>query len=151
MPQSHAGIFIHFIFSTKDRLPLLRDPGLRNEMHRVLNGISKDLGSEPIQVGGVEDHVHALIRLSRTTSCSNWVKEAKRRSSMWAKQRDPSLADFGWQAGFGAFSLYRDGIEATTQYILNQELHHKRISFKEEYLAFLAENEIEYDPRYIWE
>ncbi len=151
MPQSHAGIYVHFIFSTRDRAPLLRESGLRSEMHRVLNGISRDLNSEAIQIGGVEDHVHALVRLNRTVSCSDWVKESKRRSSMWAKRRDPSLADFGWQSGFGAFSLSRGGIEATTHYILNQEEHHRRVSFKEEYLSFLAEHEIEYDPRYIWE
>ena len=99
MPQSLAKIILHTVFSTKDRQPFLRDPALREEMHCYLGGILSRLDCQAIIVGGVEDHVHLLATLSRTCQAAEMVKEIKRGWSLWIKERDPSLADFGWQNG----------------------------------------------------
>jgi REP element-mobilizing transposase RayT len=96
MPQSSARILVHTVFSTKDRRPLLRDTALQQELHHYLGGILNHLDCQPIIVGGVEDHVHLLASLSRTCAAAEMVKEVKRGSSLWAKERDALRQDFGW-------------------------------------------------------
>jgi putative transposase len=96
MPQSLSAVHIHLVFSTKGREPFLQDAQVRKEMHAYLGGISKELDSPPIIVGGTEDHVHLLCRLARTISQADWVKEIKRVSSIWIKQREPALLGFAW-------------------------------------------------------
>ena len=103
MPQSLSAVYLHLVFSTKDRHPFLTDLILRSEMHSMLGGISNQHGCIPILIGGVEDHVHILARLSRTTTQSDWVKELKRASSIWIKERELGMRDFSWQSGYGVF------------------------------------------------
>src|SRR5688500_17863412 len=105
MSQSLAKILLHTVFSTKDRRPLLRDTGLREELHCYLGGILKELGCQPLAIGGVEDHVHLLSTLARTCTPADMVKELKRGSSLWIKRRDASARDFSWQNGYGIFSI----------------------------------------------
>lgn len=112
MPQSLANVVVHLVFSTKDRRPLLRNMQLRQAMHKYLGGTSSTLDCNPIIVGGVEDHVHLLARQARTISISEWVKKLKRVTSLWAKEHDPRLAEFQWQAGYGAFSVSQSKVEA---------------------------------------
>ncbi len=102
MPQSLSAVYIHLVFSTKHRLPLLRDEVLRKDLHSFLGGTSKTLGCPPILVGGVEDHVHLLARLGRTITQAEWVKELKRVSNLWLKT-ECGLADFEWQGGYADF------------------------------------------------
>jgi putative transposase len=94
MPQSLSVVYLHLVFSTKDRRPFLRDPIIRGEMHAWLGSASGQLGCPSVLVGGVEDHVHVLARLGRTISQADWVKELKRTSSIWIKERDPQSHDF---------------------------------------------------------
>ena len=94
MPQSLSAVYIHLVFSTKDRRPLLRDKSTRDALHSYLGGISKQLDCAPIQVGGVEDHVHLLARFGRTVTQAEWVKELKRVSNIWLKERGRDYADF---------------------------------------------------------
>src|SRR6516162_7252524 len=103
--QSLSVVYLHLVFSTKDRQPFLRDPGIRAEMHKWLGSASGQLQCPSVIVGGVEDHVHILSRLGRTITQADWVKELKRTSSLWIKQRDPRLSEFTWQAGYGVFSV----------------------------------------------
>src|SRR5688572_19790603 len=98
MPQSLAAVYLHTIFSTKDRSPYLADPALRREMHAYLAEASKRLDCPAIEVGGVEDHVHALVKFSRTTSIADWIREVKKASSAFGKSRVPR---FAWQNGYG--------------------------------------------------
>src|SRR2546427_6218484 len=106
MPQSLAKILIHTVFfSTKDRRPFLRDPALREELHRYLGGILTNLDCQPIIVGGVEDHVHLLCALSRTCEAAAMVKEVKRGSSLWLKNKSPNLQEVAWQGGYCIFSI----------------------------------------------
>src|SRR6516164_9286211 len=100
MPQSLSAVYIHLVFSTKDRRPFLRDISIRNALHSYLGSISKQIECPPIIVGGVEDHIHLLARFGRTITQAEWVKELKRVSSLWLKDHGPDYADFGWQGGY---------------------------------------------------
>lgn len=117
MPQSLAKILLHVVFSTKGRRPLLRDRAFREEMHRYMGGILNGLDCPTVIVGGVEDHVHLLCVLSRTCAPADMVKEVKRSSSAWIKQRAPECADFAWQNGYGIFSIGHSQIEEVRRYI----------------------------------
>ncbi len=142
---------MHTVFSTKERRPFLRDAALRDELQHYLGGILKRLECQPIVVGGVEDHVHLLASLSRTCEAAEMVKELKRGSSLWVKEREPGLGDFAWQSGYGMFSIGFSQIEEVRGYIAGQEEHHRKVSFQDEFRRLLQRYEIEYDERYVWE
>lgn len=150
MPQSLTNIIIHVVFSTKDRAPWLRDPVLRDEMHRMIGGISNSMDCQAIIVGGPEDHIHFLGHQARTVALADWVKELKRQSSLWAKRRSAKLRDFSWQGGYGAFSVSQSGKQKAIDYILNQEEHHRKETFQEEYRRMLSLHEIGWDEEYVW-
>ncbi len=147
MSQSLAKILIHVVFSTKERRPFLRDTALRAQLHGYMGGILNQLDCQSLVVGGVEDHVHGLACLSRTCTVAEMVKELKRGSSLWVKERDRTLADFAWQSGYGAFSIGYSQITTVRSYIGGQEEHHRRQSFQDEFRQFLKRYEIAYDER----
>jgi len=151
VPQSLAKILVHTVFSTKDRRPILRDKPLRDELHRYLGGALAHLGCQPVIVGGVADHVHLLCALSRTCEPSAMVKEVKRGSSIWLKTKSPGLADFGWQNGYGMFSLGFSQLDSVRSYIARQEEHHQKVSFQDEFRRLLRRYEIAFDERYVWD
>ncbi len=151
MSQSHSAVYLHLVFSTKDRHPFLRDSTLRAETHAFLGGVSKKLDCLPIIIGGVDDHVHILACHARTITQADWVKELKRASSLWIKERDPSLRDFAWQSGYGIFSVSHSNLETVEHYIANQEEHHKKTSFQDEYRSFLKRHGIPWDEKYVWD
>jgi REP element-mobilizing transposase RayT len=151
MPQSLSCVHVHLVFSTKNREPFLRQAKLRTEMHAYLGGVSKKLECPPVIVGGTEDHVHLLCRLARTLSQADWVKEIKRVSSIWIKEREPALAQFAWQGGYGAFSVSASAMDKTRDYISGQEEHHEKQTFQDEYRAFLRRHNLEWDERFVWE
>jgi REP element-mobilizing transposase RayT len=151
MAQSLGKILVHTVFSTKERRPFLRDQLLRDELHHVIGGILKNLDCTPIVVGGVEDHVHFLCALSRTCEPAEMVKEVKRGSSIWIKTKSAGLRDFAWQSGYGIFSIGYSQIETARKYIINQEEHHKTVSFQDEFRAFLNKYDVQFDERYVWD
>jgi len=150
MPQSLSNILLHLIFSTKDRHPWL-EPGIRKKAHAFLAGAVRQCECEAYRVGGVADHVHLAVRLSRTLSVADLVKEIKTASSKWLKTQDPTLTDFSWQQGYGVFSVGMSQKETLLHYIDNQEEHHQTRTFQEEYRTFLSKYGIEYDERYVWD
>ena len=150
MPQSLAKIIVHTVFSTKERRPFLRGRALREELHHYLVGILSRLDCQPIIVGGIEDHVHLVATLSRTCQPAEMVKEVKPGSSLWIKERDQTLRDFGWQSGYGIFSLGFSQIKNVRDYIAGQEAHHRKASFQEEFRALLRRYDIAFDERYVW-
>ena len=150
MPQSLSAVYIHLVFSTKDRRPLLRDKAGREARHSYLGGVSKQLDCPPIQVGGVEDHIHLLARFGRTITQAEWVKELKRVSNLWLKERDREFGDFEWQGGYADFSVSQSNLEQVKQYIARQEEHHDKMVFQDELRALLRKHEITWDERYIW-
>lgn len=149
MPQSLSHVVLHFIWSTKERYPFLHDKHLREELYRVLEGISAKLECPPVMVGGVADHIHILVRFSRTISIAEWVKEMKRASTKWLHAHQ--LDKFYWQKGYGVFSVSQSALEQVCRYIATQEEHHKTVSFQDEYRAFLKKHNIAYDENYLWE
>jgi len=151
MPQSLSTVYIHLVFSTKDRRPMLRDKAIRDSLHAFLAGISKQLDCPPIQVAGVEDHVHLLCRFGRTITQADWVKELKRVSSGWLKEKGEVYADFSWQGGYADFSVSQSNLEQARQYIADQEKHHRKMSFQDELRELLRKHKQEWDERYIWD
>jgi REP element-mobilizing transposase RayT len=149
MPQSLSAVYIHLVFSTKDRRPFLRDRLTRDALHSYLGGISKQLDCPPILAGGVEDHVHLLARFGRTITQAEWVKELKRVSNLWLKERGRDYADFEWQGGYADFSVSQSNLEPVKHYIANQEEHHRVKSFREELIEMLSKAGVEYDPKYL--
>ena len=111
MAQSLAKILLHLVFSTKERQPFLKDPALREELHRYLGGILTNLDCQPLIIGGVEDHVHLLFAHSRTATVADAGKELKRGSTVWLKTKAPVLSEFAWQNGYGVFSIGQSQVE----------------------------------------
>jgi REP element-mobilizing transposase RayT len=151
MPQSLSAVYIHLVFSTKDRRPLLRDRAVRTALHEYLGGISKKLECPPLIIGGVEDHVHLLARFGRTVTQAEWVKELKRVSHGWLTEQGRDYADFEWQGGYADFSVSQSNLEAVKEYIAGQEEHHQKIGFQDELRAFLRKHNVEWDERYVWD
>ncbi len=149
MPQSLSVVYIHLVFSTKERRPFLRDPKLRQSVHAYLGEISKRLDCAPIVVGGVEEHVHLLARLGRTITQADWVKELKRVSNEWIQNH--GIADFQWQSGYAAFSVSQSNLELVKDYIVRQEEHHQKRSFQDELRALLRKHQTEWDEKYLWD
>jgi putative transposase len=150
MPQSLSNILIHLIWSTKDRHPWL-EHGTREKTHAFLAGTVRQCDCEAYRVGGVADHVHLAVRLSRTLSVADLVKEVKTASSKWLKEQDPAFTGFYWQLGYGAFSVGMSQKETLLSYIDTQEEHHRTRAFQDEYRDFLTKYGIEYDERYVWD
>ena len=151
MSQSLSSVLVHITFSTKGRRALLRGPGMPAEMHQYLGGISRQLDCLPVIVGGADDHVHVLARQSRTLCLADWVKELKRGSSVWIKDKGGGFDAFQWQAGYGAFSVSQSQVARVQQYIANQAEHHRRCSFQDELRILLKKHRIEFDERYVWD
>ena len=150
MPQSLSLNLIHLVFSTKDRMPLL-SPGIRPQLNAYLATVARHGDGECYRVGGVEDHVHLALRLSRTVRLADLVSELKTSSSKWLKEQSPALSKFSWQRGYGAFSIGPKDLEAVLSYIDGQEEHHRTKTFQEEYRGFLKHYGIEFDERYVWD
>lgn len=111
----------------------------------------KKLGCNPVQIGGVSDHVHILSTLSRTVTIADFVKETKRISTDWVNDQSFLRLRFKWQAGYGAFSVSPTHLDSVVGYIKNQEEHHRAVTFKDEFLTLLDKNGLSYDERYVWE
>ena len=151
MAQSFAQIYLHIIFSTKQRRKYLQNKSLRDELHRYLGGTCRHLDSPSLAVGGIDDHVHILCRLSRAHSVSKLVRELKRESSKWIKIKDDQLSDFHWQDGYGAFSISPSHVRALRVYIANQEQHHQSESFQDEFRRVLKKYGVKYEERFVWD
>ena len=156
MPQSLSKVALHLTFSTKDRARAVAYPELRTRLEGYVVGILKKLGCPSISTRAVIDHMHSLFLLSRTETVSNVVRVVKQESSRWIKQqmpdrKDPHLVKFHWQKGYAVFSVSESMLPRVKQYIENQEEHHKRMTFQEEYLGFLQKHGVVYDERYVWD
>jgi REP element-mobilizing transposase RayT len=150
MPQSLSSVYIHLVFSTKERRPFLRDMAIRSGVHSYLGGISKQLGCAPIIIGGIEDHVHILARMSRTITQAEWVKELKRVSNLWIKKQY-LIRHFEWQGGYADFSVSVSHLEQVKRYIENQQEHHRRFNFQDELRSLLKKHQIDWDEKYVWD
>ena len=150
MPQSLVKNYIHITFSTKNRYPFITD-SIRDELFNYLGGTCRELESQPIIVGGVKDHVHLLVNLSRKIALMSLIEKLKSHSSKWIKTKGENYKNFFWQRGYGGFSVNPNQIDVVRQYILNQETHHKKVTFQDEYRAFLKKYDVDYDEQYVWD
>jgi REP element-mobilizing transposase RayT len=150
MPQSLAQIYVHIIFSTKDRNPFLL-PDIRAELFPYTATVLRNLECYPVEVGGVEDHLHILCSLSKNLAVKELMEKVKTPTSKWLKTKSRTLQKFHWQSGYGAFSVSASQLETVSTYIRNQEQHHQKIGFQDEFRKFLKRYKIEYDERYVWD
>jgi len=151
MSQSLTQIYLHIVFSTKDRRHYLQNNELRLKLHAYLAGICKNFESPAVIVGGVEDHVHLLCRFSKNKALADFLRELKRDSSKWIKSESRDPGDFHWQAGYGAFSISPSHVEALTRYIATQEEHHQRETFQDEFRRLCRKYDVSIDERYVWD
>lgn len=147
--MSYVSSLFHCVWSTKDRRPLIT-PDIEERLWRYIGGIARKNKMKALAIGGVEDHVHALLSIHQTLSVSKAMQLIKGGSSKWVHEEFPQLATFQWQEGYGAFSIGVSGVDDTTRYIGNQKEHHAKRDFKSEFLTFLEKHDVDYDPRYIW-
>jgi putative transposase len=149
MAQTLTKLLVHAVFSTKNREPLIA-AAVENELHRYMCGISRNLASPVLTIGGMPDHVHLLISQSKNIAVSDLMMHIKKDSSKWIKTKGAMFEEFAWQEGYGAFTIGESQVEALTRYIATQADHHKVISFQDEFRALLRKYEIEFDEDLVW-
>jgi REP element-mobilizing transposase RayT len=150
MPHTYTDLLIHYIFSTKERAPVI-DADMREKLLPYLGGIIKELRASPLAINAVADHIHILIRMPSDVAPADMMRVVKANSSRWVHEQWPARESFGWQIGYGAFSVSESNADQVKEYIARQEEHHRRMTFQEEFVAFLKRHQIQYDPRYVWE
>ena len=148
--STHQQLLYHIVFSTKNRQRWLTD-GFRDEVFAYMIGIAKNQGGVAIRIGGFYDHVHLLVRIPAKLSVSEFVGTLKSNSSKHINDTSEQLRKFGWQDGFGAFTVSVSQKNRVVESIENQMEHHAGHSFQDEYLHLLKKHEVEYDPRYVWD
>jgi putative transposase len=150
MGHTYTQLFTHIVFSTKDRIPYL-DESARRSIFAYIAGIARNLGASDVLVNGVADHAHLFLRTPPALAISEAVQKIKSNSSKWIHEERLLPHSFGWQSGYAAFSVSASEAAKTIAYIEDQETHHRKISFQEEYVAFLKRHGIPYDERYVWD
>ena len=146
MAHSYTNLVYHIVYSTKDRRPLI-DEAFRPRLYEYLGGTIRGLKGVCLEVGGVQDHVHILTKLSPTIAVSDFLEKLKANSSNWAKAVS---RDFGWQPGYSAFSVSESQLGRVRGYIQNQAAHHGKETFEEELVALLKAHGVPYDPNHLW-
>ena len=148
MAQSLNKVYVHTIFSTKYREPTMVK-AIKPKLYAYMGGICNTLECYPIQIGGIENHIHILCSLSKKITIIKFLEEIKKSSSKWMKTQAEMFGNFYWQNGYGIFSVNPSQIQVVKNYILNQEEHHRKKTFKTEYLAFLKKYNVDYNEKYL--
>ena len=149
MAQSLCKVYLHIIFHVKTTSPKIDEEHLAR-VYSYIGQLVNNAGCKVIRVGGISDHVHVVCTLSRETTIAHLVEELKRNSSRWIKTLDERYKWFAWQGGYAAFSVSQSVIDKTVVYVGNQKEHHKKVSFKDEYLQWLRMYGIDYDEQYVF-
>ena len=136
MGSSWTQNFYHIVYGTKLRTPWIGDP-LEERLHSFLGGIARDMGCSVIAINGMPEHVHVLVRFPSDLAIADLVRHLKSRSSKWVHETFSRLHDFGWQEGYGGFTVSKTSVADVEQYIRNQKAHHQAVSFEQEYVAML--------------
>ena len=148
MSQSFTNLLYHLIFSTKDRRPIIT-LDYQPRLSDYIGGIIRELGGVSLGINGIEDHVHVVTKLRPDKALSDVLRVLKCNASGWMHDVFPSLAEFSWQRGYAAFTVSQSNVEEVRRYVAGQKDHHKKISFRDEFIEFLKENYIEYDERFV--
>jgi putative transposase len=143
-----GNLVIHLIFSTKGRRPFITSQ-IRDDLFSYLGGIVREMHGVPLMVNGTVDHVHMLIRIRPAQAVAEVARIVKTNSSRWAHHKFKTY--FAWQTGYASFSVSESNVAAVSKYIANQEEHHRKHTFQDEFVAFLEKNGIVYDERFIWD
>ena len=150
MSQSLTRLYAHLVFSTKNRHAFL-DETIRSRVHGYLASVIRDLESPWVVVGGVADHVHILFDMGKMVAPVKFVEQVKRESSKFVKTIDKKYARFYWQRGYGMFSVSPKDRDEAERYVRNQEEHHRKLTFQDEYRAMLRHYDVDYDEQYVWD
>jgi REP element-mobilizing transposase RayT len=149
MANTYTSLHYHVVFSTKNRVAHLT-PEIEQRIWAYIGGVARKHKLTALQVGGFDDHIHALVMAPPTLAPSQIAQYLKGDSSKWIHETFSELRDFAWQEGYGAFTVSKSNLESAVSYIQKQREHHQQRSFQEEYLDFLQKHGIEYDERYVW-
>ena len=149
MADTFTFLGTHFVFSTKNRTPLIFND-INDRLCAYIGGIIKELSGILIEINAVPEHIHFYAYMSKTISVSKFMEIVKANSSKWIHTTFQDKKDFGWQDGYGAFSVSKSSEKGMIQYIRNQQHHHRKRSFQEEFIDLLDKYGIEYDEKYIW-
>lgn len=149
MPHSYVNLIYHIIFSTKDREPIITS-AYQERLYEYIGGIIRAQGGIALAINGVADHVHILAKLRQDKALSEVIRDCKSNASGWMHNLFPEQKDFAWQNGYGAFTVSASQIAEVSRYIANQEKHHRKRSFRDEFIAILKANEMEFDEKYLW-
>ena len=149
MAHSYVCCNMHYVFSTKQRRPLIA-PGIQDRLWAYIGGIARRNGMRALAVNGTGNHAHALVSLPGTMAIAKAVQLIKGGSSKWVHGAFPEHQDFGWQEGYSAFSVSPSRLDAAANYIADQQRHHRKLTFEEEYTRLLKRHGIEYDERFVF-
>jgi putative transposase len=150
MANTFSQIYLQYVFAVKGRENLLQQPW-REEVFKYISGIISAKGQKPIIVNGVADHVHVFVGLKPSMGISELVQSIKNNSSKFINDQKLVKGRFEWQEGYGVFSYAQSQVDQVYQYILNQEEHHKRRTFQEEYVDLLRKFQVAYEERFLFE
>lgn len=150
MPNTYTQLYIQFVFAVKHRQALIH-PSWKNELYKYITGVVQNKQSKLLAINGMPDHIHIFIGYKPTIAIPELIKDVKLASNGWINQSKLTKNKFAWQEGYGAFSYSRSQIKDVCTYIENQEIHHKRKTFREEYISFLKSFEIEYRDEYLFD
>ena len=149
MANTYTQIHIHFVFAVKFRHGIIQSKW-KEDLYKYITGIIQNNNHKLLAINGMSDHIHILIGLRPAQSISDLMKEVKQSSSKWINENKLTNGHFEWQEGYGAFSYSKSQISQVINYIQNQEIHHKKKTFKEEYVDFLEKFEIDYDEKFVF-
>ena len=150
MANTYTALYYHVVFSTKNRVAYIK-PEIESRVWAYIGGVARKHKLTALQVGGIEDHIHALVMAPAAFSPSQIAQYLKGDSSKWIHEEFPELRGFAWQDGYGAFTVSKSTLTDVIRYIENQREHHKTQTFEEEYLSLLKLHGIEYDERYVFD
>ena len=150
MANTYTQIYVQIVFAVKGRKNLISE-NLREKVEKYICGIVSNKKSKPIAIYCNPDHLHILIGLHPTISISDMSRDIKANSSKWLNEQEMIVGKFRWQEGFGAFTYSKSQIDSVVKYIMNQPVHHKKTTFKEEYIQFLKNFEIDYEEKYLYD
>ena len=148
--STFTNLLFHIIYSSKYRKPAIGSQW-KEDLYGYIGGIVRDQKGTLLQIGGIEDHVHLLAKLSPTIAVSDVLRKVKSNSSKWINERPDVRRKFQWQSGYAAFSVSESQMPTVAEYIANQAEHHRELTFEEEFVAMLKKHNIEFDARYVFE
>jgi putative transposase len=149
MSHTYTNLLIHIVFGTWDRTPVITSE-FRDDLYKYMGGIAREARAVPVIINGMPDHVHLLVSVPPTLAIAVLVREVKAKSSRWLHEKRPTQEMFAWQGGYGAFSVSQAAAPDVEKYIREQQEHHRKFSFEDEFRALLKRHHIEFDERYLW-